>query len=66
MTDYTGWKIIKDDDDGSLLVESPTGSRRRIWQGPVEHTDDFRQAMLNPQPQRATPRQVVAGDDESV
>ena len=28
-----GWIIIEDSDDGSLLVESPIGQRRRVWQG---------------------------------
>ena len=32
QTYYTGWKIVQDCDDGSLLIESPGGSRVRIWQ----------------------------------
>lgn len=32
MTDITGWTIIKEFDDGSLLIQSKTGWKQHIWQ----------------------------------
>jgi hypothetical protein len=33
ISDLTGWVIVKDCDDGSLIVEAPHGARVHIWQG---------------------------------
>lgn len=33
MSDLTSWTIVRDCDDGSLIVESITGARQHIWQG---------------------------------
>ena len=33
VSDLTGWQIVKDCDDGSLILQSPTGERKHIWQG---------------------------------
>lgn len=33
MSDLTSWTIVRDCDDGSLIVESNTGARQHIWQG---------------------------------
>ena len=30
---YVGWTIVAEGSDGSLLVQSKTGARRRIWRG---------------------------------
>jgi len=30
-TTYDGWKVCKECDDGSLILESHTGNRRHIW-----------------------------------
>lgn len=34
--DYTGWWVIKECKDGSLILQSDTGERRHIWQGGPE------------------------------
>ena len=31
-----GWKIISEDGDGGLLIESPAGHRKHIWHGGEE------------------------------
>lgn len=30
---FVGWYIIEESDDGSLLLQSHYGQRRRVWQG---------------------------------
>lgn len=35
---YAGWTIVAEGEDGSLLLQSKTGARRRIW--PPHKADD--------------------------
>ena len=44
MADLSGWTIVSDDDNGSLLVQSPQGHRRRIWR---DETEEENQLLLS-------------------
>ena len=49
MTDLAGWTIVSDDDNGSILVQSPQGHRRRIWRDETEEENATLLAKVNKQ-----------------
>ena len=49
MGDLAGWKIVSDDDNGSILVQSPQGHRRRIWKDETEEENATLLAKVNEQ-----------------
>ena len=54
MTDLAGWTIVSDDDNGSILVQSPQGHRRRIWRDETEEENATLLEKVNEQQAKIT------------